>query len=142
MPKVGNVITQVKTTFGVAQLKMSANGGLTSDPADMFNSLDAAESICSGRTYKVVDVHGHVVSARIDIRVDGSRMTDRPSRCCAGPRLSSRRSTPPRRTLPPIKAAFVVADADIGDGSSQERWRADTDLQRRSAARGRTILWP
>ena len=80
----------------------------------MFDSLDAGESISFRGTYKVVDVHGHVVSARIDIRVDG--LNDGPTfTVLRGSATVVEAINAAAQNIAPIKGALVVSDKDVGD---------------------------
>src|SRR5687768_9451350 len=74
---IGDVITQIRTPYGLVQLKLAANNEVMFDPGTQFNSLQAGQSVSFQGTYSIGEGSGALASARINITVDGQN--DRPS---------------------------------------------------------------
>src|SRR5215213_7691692 len=114
LAKVGDVIAQKKTPYGILKLVLAADGSVVFDPGKALLALKAGQIFKTGFTYSVTDSLGQLSHAVVNVNVKGLN---------SGPLVSNfARSSDfaeaidaSAQDLPALTGFFRVSDRDRGD---------------------------
>src|SRR6476660_4143358 len=75
--KVGEVIAQKKTPFGLLKLKLAPDGSVVFEPDQALAALEAGQVFKTSFTCTIADADGHLSSAVVKLNIKG--LNDRPT---------------------------------------------------------------